>query len=145
MGAIILLFVLGITLLLAGFRSLLKARKIKQWNQIEALLVSRGIKVTDQLGGSRSSQHEVDIEYEYTIGGNTYRSKNYAPVHIIESESAIEKKIAQFPEKSLVFVNPENPQEAYYTISPPILAYILLGSGVLCLFVLLFAAFFPLT
>ena len=133
MAVSIFLIVLGSLGIFAGIKLLQRVNQIKKWPLVEATLIKRAVKYTDQPGSSRTGKYEIDIEYTYTFEGETFSGTTYSPVHELMSKKAAQKKVDELPETSQVYVNPENPFEVFYKVNSKIFGYIALGLGVACL------------
>ena len=127
------LILFGSLMIYAGVQLLKRINKVKKWSLVDATLTKRGVKYSDKPTGSLSARYEIDIEYTYTFKHKTFKGTTFSAIHELMTKSAAQKKVDALPETFQVYVNPENPSEAYYKISSKLLGYVVLGVGILCL------------
>lgn len=131
---IIFLVVLGILCTWTGIHFYKKLSKIQKWKKIKALILKKESKHSpNKQGATRSCQYELGIEYEYFFDDKKYVHDGYSLVTSMMTQESAEKKIAKIPTEIVVYVNPENPQEAYYQINSMWFAFVVLGTGISCL------------
>ena len=129
----IFLFILGVLSILGGIRFWRKVQRIAKWLSVEAKITKAAIKQTDQPGGSRTSRYEIDMAYDYVIGGKKFSGTAYAPVHQLDTKKGIQKIIDKLPEQPFILVNPENHEEAFYKNTSNIFSWLAIVTGLICL------------
>lgn len=128
------LLILGVISIWTGIHFYKKLSKIQKWKKTNAIILKREAKHSpNKQGASHSCQYEVGIEYEYFFHDKKYVHDEYSLVTSMMTHESAQKKVAKIPDKIIIYVNPENPQEAYYHVNSMWFAFVVLGTGIACL------------
>lgn len=88
------------------------ARAVNTFEQTEATVVS-----SDVRSGTDTGEYYVEVDYEYTVDGETYDSSNVypGPGQVSKSRIDAEDVVENYPEGETVtaYYNPEDPSESF--------------------------------
>ena len=136
-GTISFLAIVGILCTLAGISFYQKIARIEKWTKTKAIIIEKWAQHSpDKQGATQSCQYEMGILYQYELNGKNYECQNYSVATVMMSRKDVEKKLNALPNEIMVYVNPENPSEAYYQISTKWLAFAAMATGIICLVIL---------
>lgn len=132
----------GLFLIRISLRTFLKLRGTKNWIVCHAKVISKQIKNETNVSNSeigvsgRKRKYIPEIIYDYDYQGKSYRNDQLKMIReAYSSKEKAEEQISSYTEKSevMVFVNPDNPEEAVLNKNFPETLKLFLGIGIFLL------------
>jgi hypothetical protein len=144
-GAFALL--IGIVLMLTGFRQLKNRAALDRWPTTKGRVIERGTyQPYIPTAGPPAFRHSPLVKYVYKVAEKEYVSDRIRPKRIQQPQHNTKdwalRTANKFPDEVDVQYNPEDPSESFLVQTPKILFYTLIGGSCVAL---LFGAMLLLT
>ena len=113
--------------------------KVKNWDRIEAKVISKEVFVHEKTSISRSP-YGIKAQYEFTIGNTNYTGTRIYLVELMGGQTnhmkeQAETKLNEIKDKITVYVNRDNPYESVMFCEGIGLYYVAFSLGVLALLI----------
>ena|ERR1700687_1747198 len=136
-GAFALL--IGIILLLTGFRQLRNRAALNHWPITKGRVIERGtFQPYIPTAGPPAFRHSPLVKYVYQVAGKEFVSDRIRPKRIQlpqhNTREWAQKTANKFPDEVEVHYNPEDPSESFLVQTPAILLYGLIGGSCFAIF-----------
>ncbi len=113
--------------------------RVKRWERVKATITQRSVVKRTLASASRAS-FKPSVDYSYTYNSKTYNGNKIFLVELIKGErgfleSAAQKFLDKIEPEVLLYLNPQNPEEAVIYCDGITLYFIALAMGFLSLLI----------